>query len=131
MRQLVMVLKLISPVFLVVAALHLILGLNADVLLGAKLSAVIIHEPSLSSQNRFYGVAFAFYGIVLYLCATDLERYAPIFKSLLCVFFLAGAARFVAWYEHGAPTLWVKLLLVSELALPPILYFWYLSARRN
>ena len=36
MRSLVLVLKLLAPVFFIVGALHLVLGLGADALLGAK-----------------------------------------------------------------------------------------------
>ena len=44
--------------FFIVGALHLTLGLNADVLLGAKVPAETLSDPALDSQNRFYGVAF-------------------------------------------------------------------------
>jgi hypothetical protein len=46
-------LKIIAPVPILVGALHLILGLNADVLLGARLPALVIADPTLDSQNRF------------------------------------------------------------------------------
>ena len=72
-----------SPVFLLVAALHLAFGLNADALLGAHVNPETAAEPSLSSQNRFYGVAFAVYGPLLYICATDLQRYEPILREAL------------------------------------------------
>jgi hypothetical protein len=40
-------LKVIASVPILVGVLHLVLGLNADVLLGAKLSASVIADPAL------------------------------------------------------------------------------------
>lgn len=119
-----MTLKLASLVFFAVAAIHLVLGLGADQLLGAVVPAEAMTEPSLDSQNRFYGVSFAFYGVALYLCATDIIRFEPVLKAALAVFFLAGCARLVAWGIRGAPAPLVVALLVTELILPPALYIW-------
>ena len=124
MRGLALILKLISPVFIVVAALHLIYGLQADAMLGAHVTPETALEPSLNSQNRFYGVAFAFYGVALYLCAGDIRRYEPILKALIYVFFLAGVARVISWATHGAPAPLVMLLMATELVLPPALLVW-------
>jgi hypothetical protein len=125
MQRLALVLRLLAPVIFVVASLHLALGLNADALLGASISSATASEPSLSSQNRFYGVAFALYGAVLYLCSRDLRTYAPFFKAAMWVFFLAGAARVVAWVQYGAPAALVIALLAVELLLPPLLLAWH------
>ncbi len=131
MMKLALLLRLLSPVFLVVAALHLALGLGADALLGAAVSPATRLEPSLDSQNRFYGVSFAFYGVALYLCAGDLRRYASILRALFVVFFCAGLARGVSWYLVGAPAPLVMGLLASELALPPLLMVWLSRALRE
>ncbi|MGE0486326.1 MAG: DUF4345 domain-containing protein [Gammaproteobacteria bacterium] len=118
------ILKLAALVFFAVAAVHAVHGLGADQMLGAVLSPETLAEPSLDSQNRFYGVAFAFYGVALYLCATDLARFRPVLVSALAVFFLAGCARLVAWAVHGAPAPLVIGLLATELVLPPLLWLW-------
>lgn len=131
MRALVLVLEIFAPVFLIVAALHLFLGLDADALLGAKVSAEVAAEPSLDSQNRFYGVAFALYGVVLYLCATDLQRFEPIFKSALWVFFLGGVARLLSWATHGAPAPLVITLAATELVIPPLLLAWHANVKNE
>jgi hypothetical protein len=125
MQRLALLLRVLAPIFFIVAGLHLALGLNADALLGATVSPTAASEPSLSSQNRFYGVAFALYGAVLYLCSKDLRTYAPFFKAAMWVFFLAGAARLVAWVQHGAPAALVIALLAVELLVPPVLLAWH------
>ena len=117
-------LKLMAPLFCLVGALHLVLGVGADVILGAALPADAVADPVLDSQNRFYGVAFTLYGVLLYLCATDLARYAPVLKALLWVFFAAGLARLVSIAVVGLPSLLVLLLTASELLLPPPLLWW-------
>lgn len=124
MTALARVLKLCAPVFLLVGLLHLALGLQADVLLGARLSADAFADPTLDSQNRFYGVAFTLYGVLLFLCATDIVKYAQVLRCVLWVFFAAGVARLVALAIHGLPPVPVIALLLSELILPPVLVLW-------
>ena len=130
MQRLALVLKVFAPVFLVVAALHLVLGINADAILGAKVNAATVTEPSLSSQNRFYGVAFALYGAVLWLCAEDLRAYKAFFRAAMVVFFLAGLARLVPWVLYGAPAPLVVALTASELIIPPLLLIWHARLER-
>ena len=124
MRSLAFVLKLLAPVFFIVGALHLVLGLGADVLLGAKVSAETMTDPALDSQNRFYAVAFTLYGVLLFLCSTDIPKYAPVLRCVLWVFFAAGLARFVSVALHGSPPPMIWLLLVGEVVPPPLLAWW-------
>ena len=124
MRNLVRFLKIASPIFLVVGALHLFLGAGAEVMLGAKLSADSLADPVLDSQNRFYGVAFTLYGVLLYVCATDLTKYRVIYLCVLGVFFAGGLARLVSILTHGIPSPAVLVLLFSEILVPPFLYWW-------
>lgn len=117
-------LKLVSPVFALVGALHLALGVGADALLGARLPQEALSDAALDSQNRFYGVAFALYGVLLYLCATDLRKYATVLRCVLWVFFAAGLARLVSIGTHGVPPPLVLALLASEIPVPPLLHLW-------
>jgi len=130
MRPLVLLLKIVAPLFVLVAALHLALGAGADVLLGAKLSAEALADPTLNSQNRFYGVAFSLYGVLLYLCATDLPKYATVARCLLWVLFAAGLARLLSIATHGIPPPLVLVLLGTEIVLPPMLHLWLSKALR-
>jgi Domain of unknown function (DUF4345) len=130
MLSLASFLKVIAPVFIVVSAVHLVLGVGADVLLGAKLPVAALTDAALDSQNRFYGVAFSLYGILLYVCATDLPKYATVLRCLLWVFFAAGLARFVSIAIHGVPPVLILALLATEIALPPMLHIWLSKALR-
>ena len=117
-------LKLAAPIFVLVGALHLVLGLGADVLLGAKLSQEAMSDPVLDSQNRFYGVSFTLYGVLLFLCASDLPKYKSVLRCVLWVFFAGGLARLVSFFAVGAPSVQVIGLAATELLLPPILLVW-------
>jgi hypothetical protein len=121
MNTLPSILRLLAPIFFLVAALHLLMGLGADALLGAELSSSALSDPVLDSQNRFYGVAFSLFGAVFYICSQDLERYEKILRAALWIFFAAGLARVVSLMIVGFPSVYVLVLLASELLLPPVL----------
>jgi len=124
MQTLALVLRLSAPIFLLVGALHLALGVGADVLLGAKLAAEAVADPALDSQNRFYGVAFSLYGVLFFVCASNIPKYATVLRCVFWVFFAAGVARLVSIAIHGVPPPLVLALLASELTLPPALAWW-------
>lgn len=130
MTNLTIALRILGPLFFLVAALHLALGLGADAMLGAQVTDQMQAEPTLDSQNRFYGVAFALYGVILLICAKDLNRYEPILRATLWVFFLAGLSRGVSWLAVGSPTPPVIALAVVELIAPLVLLLW-LSRAHN
>jgi hypothetical protein len=117
-------LRVLAPIFFLVAALHLILGAGAEVLLGATLSPDTLSDPVLDSQNRFYGVVFAIYGVILYLAASNVPKYSPLLRWTFGVFFAGGLARFVSIAIVGIPSLPVLGLMASELLLPPVLFIW-------
>ncbi len=129
MPALPLVLKLLAPVFFVIAGMHLVFGLDAETMLGAQVSTETAMDPTLNSQNKFYGVAFALYGVILYMSALDLARYAPILKASMLVFFAAGLSRVVSFIVDGPPSLPVALLAGVELVAPWVLLFWVSRSR--
>ncbi|MSP17671.1 MAG: DUF4345 domain-containing protein, partial [Myxococcales bacterium] len=123
--RLARVLKLLAPVAILVGLLHVVLGLRTDVMLGAKLPVEVISDPVLDSQNRFYGMAFAGYGALLLLCASDLRKYTALFRVVAAAIFLGGVARLIAMALHGAPTPPVLGLMAIELFAVPPLVWWH------
>jgi hypothetical protein len=117
-------LKVVASVPILVGILHLVLGLQADVLLGARLPASVIADPAMDSQNRFYGVAFMLYGVVLFVGGSDLRRYLPVVRSALWIFFAAGVARLVSILLYGFPPPLVMTLLLVEVVGTPVLLLW-------
>lgn len=124
MPTLPLLLKLLAPLFLAAGASHLLLGLGADALLGARLAAEVMADPALDSQNRFYGVSFMLNGLLLWLVATDLPRYRPVLHCVLGVMFAGGLARWLSIALHGWPPAPVLLLLAVELVAPVLLAAW-------
>jgi hypothetical protein len=114
-------LRILGVLFLLPCILHLALGLGADAMLGAQVSNAAANDPGLDSQNRFYGVIFSLYGILLIVCANDLARYATVLRLLLWVFFVGGIARLVSIAVAGMPPAAIVALLITELVLPPLL----------
>ncbi len=131
MSNLVKFLKLIAPIFWIVGALHLIFGVSAEVMLGAKLPTEALTDPALDSQNRFYGVAFTLYGTLLFICASDLMKYRIVVTCLLWTFFTAGLARLVSIAKFGMPPPLIVALLTVELIAPPLLIYWFGKATRR
>jgi hypothetical protein len=129
MRTLRITLKCLAPALVLVGMLHLILGLGADAMLGAKITSDVMSDPALDSQNRFYGVSFTIYGVLCYLCATDIPKYAPVLRCIFYVFFAAGLARLISIAVRGVPSLPVLVLLTLELLGPPAL-LWLLWKQR-
>jgi hypothetical protein len=125
MRQFRLVLRVGAPVFLLVAALHVALGLNADALLGVELPAEVKRNPGLDSQNRFYGAAFALYGVLLLLCAADVAKYAAVLRCVLWMLLAGGVARLVSIGIYGLPPIPVLGLLLIELVAPPLGLWWF------
>lgn len=117
-------LKLAAPIFILVGCLHLLLGLSADVMLGAQIPSTVLADPVLDSQNRFYGISFTLYGVLLWLCADNIKQYSSVLRCLFLVFFAAGMARLVSIALVGLPSALILGLLATELLLPPILLLW-------
>jgi hypothetical protein len=104
------------------ALCHALLGVSGDWIIGVVPASPVV--PSLDSQNRFYGAAFLLYGLLLWISAKDVTRFAPILRAIFGMMFLAGCARSLAVLTHGLPTPQILFLWSTEIILPPILWFW-------
>lgn len=122
MKNFQLLLRIFGAIIFGVSASHLFLGLRADALLGANISAAVVAEPTLDSQHRFYGAAFAIYGALLLLCAKDIRRYEPVLRVAMMVFFVGGLARLVSIAIVGLPAAPILGLTAIELLAPPFLY---------
>ena len=101
---------------------HALSGVYGDWFIGLTPSDVV--DPSLDSQNRFYGAAFLLHGILFIFCSRELPRYADIMKIAFGTMFLAGCARGLTVAAYGWPTWQVCVLWFSEITLPPIAWLW-------
>lgn len=124
-------LKTIGGAIILIALTHVALGPNADVLLGSKISLSSLTDPTIDSQNRFYGAAFALYGVILIICSSDLDKYRSILVWTILIFFAAGLARLVSVSIVGWPPTIVVLLLFIEVFIPPLLIWWFWKLGRK
>jgi Domain of unknown function (DUF4345) len=124
MNGFVWAIRILAFAFIAVSGLHLFTGLYADAAVGSPITAEMASQPSFDSQNRFYGVTFSMLGFALLIGSTDIVRYKPIILAALGVLFAAGIARAMSWTLFGAPSTIIIGILVADLLLPPILYFW-------
>ena len=117
-------LRIGGVVIVLIGALHAVFGLGADRMLDPTVPDAAVQHASLDSQNRFYGTAFALYGVLLWLCVTDIDRYDPVFVALLMVFFLGGVMRLLSARLRGWPSVMIRVLTGLELVIPPLLLWW-------
>jgi hypothetical protein len=101
---------------------HALLGVRGDWIVGITPASPV--DPSLDSQNRFYGAAFLVFGILLWMSAANIKRYAPVLRALFGVTFLAGCARALALFAYGWPTPQILFFWSTELIVPPLLWVW-------
>ena len=121
--RLAIVLKLMAAACLVPALIHGFWGEEANRIVGMQLPTIGI-DASYDSQNRFYGVAFGLYAVLLWVAATDIRKYAGILRIIFSMMFLAGCSRFLSLTAYGWPTDEVLFLWSTEILLPPLLWFW-------
>ena len=117
-------LRILAVAFIAVSCLHLFFGLGADVMVGSPVTPEMMVNPSFDSQNRFYGVTFSLLGWVLLIASTDITRYRPMILAALGVLFVAGIGRAIAWALSGTPSTIIIGIVVADLLLPPLFYFW-------
>lgn len=122
-----LLLRIIAPGFVLAGLSHVFLGLGADATLGAHIPVDVLNDPSLDSQNRFYGISFTAYGVLFWIASRDLARYNILLRVLIVWFFLGGLMRLVSVALKGWPSDMVWALALSELILPPIL--WWMMRR--
>lgn len=118
------VLRITGIGIICVAFIHLLLGPQAELLLGAAMSGESVMDPTVDSQNRFYGVAFALFGCIFLLGSTDVTGYQKIITLAFVVFFAAGLSRLVSVALTDWPAQTVMLLTAVELIVPPAMIIW-------
>ncbi len=122
MRWFQLTLRILGVGIIGVAMIHIVLGPGAEVLFGSGISAISLADPTIDSQNRFYGAAFALYGGVFVLASFDVAKYRAMLILAFTVFFVAGITRIVSGAIVGLPPLPVIALTVIEIIGPPVMY---------
>ena len=114
-----------------VALIHILLGVSAEPLLGSAVSNISQADPSLDSQNRFYGAAFSLFGGLWWLSSGEVAKYQTVLKLSFLIFFLAGASRLISVGILGLPSIPITVLTLVELAGPIIMLLWLNKVLRD
>jgi hypothetical protein len=131
MQIFIVVLRVVASIIVLAGLSHVIWGPGSDVLLGAELSSAALSDPVLDSQNRFYGTTFIGYGVLLFLCATDVKKYATVLNIVAGFIFLGGVVRLISVAQVGLPPPLVIGLIVSELIAAPVILWWHAQVLRG
>ncbi|MFI0975907.1 DUF4345 domain-containing protein [Streptomyces sp. NPDC021093] len=99
---------------------HIVIG-NASVPGGESAG------PTIDSLGRFFAAIFAGYGLAWLWVARQNPVPAAAVRALAGIFLLGAAGRLLSLAAVGWPHPFQIVLLVIELALPPV-YFWLATA---
>jgi hypothetical protein len=120
--MLVTTLRILAVACGAAALTHTLLGVGGDWVVGAPVGDPI--DATLDSQNRFYGAAFGLYGVLLWMSASDVRRFAPVLRAVLIMMFAGACARGLAVLAHGWPSVQVMGLWATEVFGPPVVWVW-------
>ncbi|HJR74282.1 MAG TPA: DUF4345 family protein [Luteimonas sp.] len=122
------VLRICAALMAVPVALHTLLGVRADRLLGIETAFA---SPGADSQSRFFGASLALYAWILWRCADAAHGDDRFLRPALWILFFSGLARIPSIFLFGWPPAAVVGLLISEIAIPPavLLYLDRISSR--
>ena len=119
-RTLEIILYIGSAATLLIAAAHFVFGSRA--IPGAN-----VVNATVDSEDRFYAIIFAGYGLALFHAARSVVQRAKLVRFLAGLFFAGACGRIASWASAGPPNLFFKAMLTLELTLP--LVIWTLQAR--
>lgn len=99
-----------------IASLHLVFGPLA-------IPGSVPVNPTMDSEDRFYAMLFAAYGVALLWCIKDIERKSRVVYFLALTFFIGGLARLVSMAVVGLPNPFFIAMTVLELLIPFFMAF--------
>ncbi len=130
MRAFKTILYLLAVIPLITGALNLGMGFRAQELIGAQLSPEGFLDPLLNSQMRFYGAIWFGYGVLLFVCLSDMDKYSSLLRGSLAIVFLGGLGRTASLVQFGMPaealgTAFVIAVWMIEIIGVPLLLWWH------
>ena len=88
--------------------------------------------PNVDSELRFYAVFWIAYGAVLIHVARNFDKTSHLVPLLAALFFIGGIGRLLSLVLVGAPHQLFIILMIVELALPPMLVgLWLVVTNRS
>ncbi len=88
-------------------------------------------SPDVDSELRFYAVFWIAYGVILIRTAGDLPLNLYLVPWLAGLFFAGGVGRLLSLWSVGQPHPLFIVLMIVELALPPLLVLLWAAEKRS
>ena len=119
--------KLLKPLALLTGVICVAIGV-AHFLFGARIVAGGgDFTPSIDSQEHFYGVIFAGYGLGYVRAARQDPIQTGLIRFLATLMLVGGIGRIISWIDQGRPhAMWIALGAVEFVV--PALFFLLLAA---
>lgn len=103
MRKFQITLYILAVIPILTGLLDLALGLRAIESFSEGLSSAIFDDELYNAQYRFLGGVWLGIGLLMYVAARDLERYATVLRVVLWSIFVGGIGRLISVVQFGIP----------------------------
>jgi hypothetical protein len=104
-------LGLFGAIAIIIALLHIVIG-------PSSIPGSVPVNPTMDSEDRFYAVLFAAYGVALLWCIRGIEKKSRTVHFLSATFFAGGVARLISIAAVGPPNEFFLAMTVLELLIP-------------
>jgi hypothetical protein len=123
-------------------ALQIVIALAGLVPVGAGLGGVLLgprfaalggsdpHNLSLDSHFRYLSGLLLGLGLVFWLAIPTIERRGDLVRALTLIVFIGGLGRMLGLVAVGAPGLPMRLALIMELVVTPLICVWQWRVER-
>jgi hypothetical protein len=88
-------------------------------------------SPDVDSEMRFYAVWYVVAGALLLRTIPRVELETGVIRLIAAAFFVAGCARALSWAVEGRPSSFAIALMVVELVIPFVVFWWQLVLARR
>lgn len=103
----------------------------AGVLLGPSLAAHIPSVASLDSHFRYLSGLLLAIGLLFWSTVPGIERRGVLIRALTLIVVVGGLGRAVSLAEAGEPDLPMRLALIMELVITPLICLWQFDVERR
>jgi hypothetical protein len=102
----------------------------AGVLLGPSFAGHAIAGASLDSHFRYLSGLLLGIGLIFWALISTIERRGDLVRALTFIVFVGGLGRAVSLLQVGAPDGGMRLALIMELVVTPLICLWQFRVER-
>jgi hypothetical protein len=102
----------------------------AGVLLGPRFTGHVIAGAPLDSHFRYLSGLLLGIGLVFWAAIPTIERRGLLVRALTLIVFVGGLGRAISLLQVGAPDGGMRLALIMELVVAPLICLWQFKVER-